>query len=161
MARTTKTTTPEATTNAASPPVTFSPEELQRVIAQATAAAVAEATASLKVEMQAALAAKPSVAGKPDRSAENLAATIRAFKRLGIKDIQPHVNVLTFKKWTEAGYRPKEGSKAVKVANLRLWHVSQVRALTKEEIKTMKAQGDAAIKRHERSVVQLNPQLPL
>jgi hypothetical protein len=152
------TKTPEIPAN---PPVTFSPEELQRVIAQATAAAVAEATASLKAEMQAALAAKPSVAGKPDRSAENLATTIRAFKRLGIKDIQPHVNVLTFKKWTEAGYRPKEGSRAVKVANLRLWHVSQVRALTKEEIKTMKAQGDAAIKRHEGSVVQLTPQLPL
>jgi hypothetical protein len=90
-----------------------------------------------------------------------LAATVRAFKRLGIKDIQPHVNVLTFRKWTEAGYRPKEGSKAVKVANLRLWHVSQVRALTKEEIKAMKAQPAAAEARKAKAnVVSINEAYP-
>jgi hypothetical protein len=153
MVRTPKNETPaKAETAVAAPPVTFTPEALQAVIAQATAQAVAEATASLKAEMQAALAAKsPANNGKPDRSAENEQATVRTFKRLGIKDIQPHINVLTFRKWTEAGYRPKEGSKAVKVANLRLWHVSQVRPLSKEEIEAMKAQTTAADQRQPKS----------
>jgi hypothetical protein len=160
MARTTKTTTPEATTNAANPPVTFSAEELQRVIAQATAAAVDEATASLKAEMQAALAAKtPAVSGKGDRSIENEIAVVKAFKKAGFGNVKPHEDVRTFNRWLAAGYRPMEGSKSLKVKNLRLFHKSQCRSITAEEKKAAKAQSDAAIARHKTAdVVQLNPQ---
>jgi len=160
MPRTTKTTTPEATTNAANPPVTFSAEELQRVIAQATAAAVAEATASLRAEMQAALAAKtPAVSGKGDRSIENEIAVVKAFKKAGFGNVKPHEDVRTFNRWLAAGYRPMEGSKSLKVKNLRLFHKSQCRPITAEEKKAAEAQSDAAIARHETDdVVQLNPQ---
>jgi hypothetical protein len=160
MARTTKTTTPEAATNAANPPVTFSAEELQRVIAQATAAAVAEATASLRAEMQAALAAKtPAVSGKGDRSIENEIAVVKAFKKAGFGNVKPHEDVRTFNRWLAAGYRPMEGSKSLKVKNLRLFHKSQCRPITAEEKKAAKAQSDAAIARHKTDdVVQLNPQ---
>lgn len=53
------------------------------------------------------------------------------------------------RKWAAKGSRPKEGSKSVKVANLRLFHVSQVRKLTADEVKAIKDQQTAAIKRHE------------
>jgi hypothetical protein len=139
------------------PTAAITPEALQAMFdsmaeLKATVARYqAEAEAATK-----AMAAKPATTSK---SAENLAATVRAFKKLGIKDIQPHVNILTFRKWTEAGYRPKEGSKAAKVGGLRLWHVSQVRALTKEEIKNLKDQPEAAAKRQAKSatVTPLHP----
>src|ERR1700732_4565115 len=160
MARTTKTTTPEGTTNAANPPVSFSAEELQRVIAQATAAAVAEATASLRAEMQAALAAKtPAVSGKGDRSIENEIAVVKAFKKAGFENVKPHEDVRTFNRWLAAGYRPMEGSKSLKVKNLRLFHKSQCRPITAEEKQAMQEQADAALARLKGTVVQLmNPQ---
>jgi hypothetical protein len=164
MARTTKTPTPEATTNAANPPVTFSAEELQRVIAQATAAAVAEATASLKAEMQAALAAKtPAIngSGKSDQSRKNELATIKAFKAKGFGVVTPNVDVFTFRRWVDQGFRPVEGSKSVKVSNLRLFHRSQVRQLSVEEIQAMQAQSDAAVARRMADVIPIgeaNPQ---
>jgi hypothetical protein len=135
MSRTkTPTNTIEA---AANPPVTLTPEALKNLIDEVTALRAAVANA-----------AKPSAAnGKTDISAKNDLACIRVFKRAGFKDLQPRINILTFPKWIEHGYRPVEKSKALKVNNLRLWHVSQVRPLTKDEIKTMKAQPADAEKR--------------
>jgi hypothetical protein len=144
----------------AQPPVTFSPEELQRVIAQATAQAVAEATASLKAEMQAALAAKtPAANGKSERSIQNEIAVVRAFKKAGFGEVRPHEDVQTFNRWMAAGYRPIEGSKSLKVKNLRLFHKSQCRPITAEEKQAMQEQSDAALARLKGTVAQLmNPQ---
>lgn len=149
MARTTKTENP------VNPPATFSPEALAALLNEVTegrklmAAQMAELTA-LKAKVADA-PAKISIGGKSDKAVQNELATIRAFKRLGIKDIQPHKNVLTFRKWTEAGYRPKEGSKAVKVANLRLWHISQCRPMTAAELKAAKDQPAAAADRQSKA----------
>jgi hypothetical protein len=133
---------------------------LKAIMAEAVATALAAQRAELLQAMaEQQRAAKPATNDKPSKSAENLQATIRAFKRLGIKDIQPHINVLTFRKWTEKGYRPLEKSKAVRVGGLRLWHQSQVRPLSKEEIGAMKAQSEAADKRQKSAnVTELHPQ---
>jgi hypothetical protein len=64
---------------------------------------------------------------------------------------KPHVNILTFNKWAEKGYRPIEGSKSLKVKNLRLFHVSQVRKLTADEVKAAKDQSADAVARHDKA----------
>jgi hypothetical protein len=103
----------------ANPPVTFTPEQLQAVIAKAIA------------EHEAAKAQR----AKTDTSDKYTALTISAFKRAGFKpeDIKPRTNVLTFNKWLEKGFRPKEGEKAVAIKGLRLFHETQVRPLTEAD----------------------------
>ncbi len=103
----------------AQPPVTFSPAELQAVIAAAIA------------EHEAAKAQR----AKASTSDKYTALTISAFKRAGFKpeDIKPRENTLTFNKWLEKGYRPKEGERAIAVKGLRLFHASQVRELTAQD----------------------------
>ncbi len=90
-------------------------------------------------------------------------ACIKAFKkRLGII-VKPKVDVKTFNLWVAEGVRPKEGEHAVKVANLRLFHVSQCRKLTPEEAKAFKAKAaEQAAKRASKSatVVPINGAQP-
>ncbi len=103
---------------------------------------------------------KPAVAtnGHSTKSAENEWKTKKVFAKAGFKDPQPNVNILTFNRWIAKGFRPVEGSKSLKVNNLRLFHVSQVRPLSKEEIKAMKAQSEAADKRQKSAnVTELHP----
>jgi hypothetical protein len=112
-------------------PATFSLDD--PVIKEAIAQAVAAAMAAKEAEKP----AKPAT----DQSTKNELATIKTFKKkLGII-VKPKVDVLTFNKWTEQGLRPKEGEHAVKVANLRLFHKSQCRPLTKEEAAGFKAKA--------------------
>jgi hypothetical protein len=99
------------------PPVTMSAEALKALMAEVRAEALAERNA----------------ANKADTAAQMEVATIRAFKRAGFGEVKPRVDVLTFNKWLEKGMRPKEGERAVKVKNLRLFHESQCRPLTKED----------------------------
>ncbi|HWZ38262.1 MAG TPA: hypothetical protein VNY08_08185 [Bradyrhizobium sp.] len=108
-------------THVAQPAVTFAPEALQQVIAQA----VREALASKE---------------KSDRSIDPEALTIRAFKRAGFGEVKPRQDVKTYNLWLADGLRVKEGERSVKVRNLRLFHKSQVRPMTVEE----KAQGSAS-----------------
>jgi hypothetical protein len=125
------------------PAATFSPEKLAELLNEITA--LRRETAELKA---AAVAPAKPATGKPDLSAKNDADCVRIFKKAGFKDLQPRVNILTFRKWTEHGYRPLEGSNALRVNNLRLWHVSQVRALTPAEIKAAHSgEGDHAVRR--------------
>ncbi|MBD4236239.1 hypothetical protein GUH38_02775, partial [Xanthomonas citri pv. citri] len=88
-----------------SAPVSFTPEALQVVIAQA----IAEHEA------------KKAAVKKGETTDKYTALCISAFKRAGFKaeDIKPRENVLTFNKWLEKGFRPKEGEKAVAVKGLR------------------------------------------
>ena len=144
MARSPKTTTTDTTkveTQAVNPPVTLTPAALQAVIAEATR------QSALKAEMQAALVAKPStiINGKSERSIKNEIAAVKAFAKAGFKDAKPHVNIFTFRKWMERGYRPVEGSKSLKISNLRLFHVSQVRKITSEEKAAMQAQSGRTV----------------
>jgi hypothetical protein len=150
-----KPTTTKPATQAA-PAVTFTPEQLQQYIDEA----LAKQAAAFKLAMADLPKAKPQAAnGKSDVSAKNDLACIRVFKKAGFKDIQPRINVLTFNKWVEKGFRPVEGSKSLKVANLRLFHTSQVRQLTTEELKARQAakdQGEVATKRKGAKVVQIS-----
>jgi hypothetical protein len=165
MAR--KSNTPETTTTetkAANPPVTFSLEAVEKIVAESLAKQRAEFLQAMAEQQQAAKAetTKPSVAGKTERAIKNEIAAVRAFHRAGFKDAKPHVNILTFNKWMEKGMRPMEGAKSLKINNLRLFHISQCRPITSAEKKAMKEQQTAAIKRHDAKVVPIgtgaNPQ---
>jgi hypothetical protein len=159
-AATAKTPETKPATQAVNPPVTFDLNDpaFQAIVTQAVTARLAA--------IEAEEPAKMSIAGKSEASIKNEIQTVRAFRRIGISDAKPHVNIFTFNKWASQGFRPIEGSKSVKVANLRLFHVSQVRKLTEEERGTMQAQSAAAVARNEKpkgngkaaSVHQLKPQ---
>jgi hypothetical protein len=159
MARITKTeTTAAEATKAEVRPATFNLEDpaLQAIIAQAVAVALAQQ----KAEAVSVMTAMGS-GGKSAKSAENERKTIAAFKAKGFGVVVPRKDVLTFRRWVELGYRPVEGSKSIKVANLRLFHRSQVRQLSVEEIQAMQAQSDAAVARHMADVIPIgeaNPQ---
>ena len=111
--------------------------------------------------MQAEKPAKLSVAGKADKQIKAEMTCIRAFKKAGYGVVVPHVDCKTFNKWAAEGFRPKEGSKAVKVGAFRLFHRTQVRSLSPEEKKKLAEDQAAAITRNEAEkaskVVPLNP----
>jgi hypothetical protein len=146
MADTTETTPktrqPKATSTieaAANPVPTLTQEALANLLN--------EITQSRKelAELKQAMAAKPAVAanGKSDISTENERRTKKAFERAGFKDVQPRINILTFNRWIEKGFRPIEGSKSLKISGMRLFHISQVRELTSAELKARKDQPEA------------------
>jgi hypothetical protein len=58
----------------------------------------------------------------------------RAFKRAGFGVVDPKEDVRTMPLWLSRGYRPLEGSMAVRVHGARLWHRSQVRPLIEAEL---------------------------
>ena len=121
--------------------VTFSPEALQAVIAQAVAAALAQSKAKPS-------ASATKLDGKSERSIKNEIAVVRAFKKAGFGNVTPHVDVMTFNRWVAAGFRPIEGTKSTKVKNLRLFHKTQVRSITAEEKSALAESQKAAIERH-------------
>src|SRR5262245_65414668 len=101
----------------AQPTVTFTPEKLQEVIA----AAIHEH------EQNKALKAQANSSAEMDR------LTVAAFKRKGFANVTPRVDVLTYAKWVEKGFKVKEGEHAIKVKNLRLFCAAQVQPITKAE----------------------------
>ncbi|WP_316200794.1 MULTISPECIES: hypothetical protein [unclassified Bradyrhizobium] len=117
-----------------SKPVTFDLNDpaFQAIVQQAVAAALAAKTAAEP--------AKPAKASKADETAQ---AAIKAFKRAGYADVQPHVNVLTYSKWLQQGRKVKAGEKAIKAKNLRLFHVSQTEPIAKAEAEALLAQKAA------------------
>jgi len=158
-------------TTDASPEVSFSPQALQALLEEVTAGRklIADTMAALteqKAELDALktkVADQPvrlRVAGKSERSVKNEIAVVRAFKAKGFGNVTPHVDVKTFNKWMLDGLRPIEGSKSLRVGNLRLFHKSQLRPLTMEEKQAAKAQSEAAVARHAASVTELHPASP-
>jgi hypothetical protein len=135
------------------PPVTFSPEKLAELLNMLSdqkaelAALKANMVETNKVKIDQAVKV---VAGKSEKSTANEKAAVKAFKKLGIT-AQPRVDTFTFNLWLAKGFRPIEGSKSVRVANLRLFHESQVRPLTAAETKAAKTQLAAAKLRREGS----------
>jgi hypothetical protein len=133
------------------PTVTFSPEKLAELLnmltdQKAELAALKSAmveTNKVKIDK-----AAKTVAGKSEKSTANEIAAVKAFKKLGIV-AKPRVDTFTFNLWLAKGFRPIEGSKSVRVANLRLFHESQVRPLTAAEVKAAKTQLAAAKLRRE------------
>ncbi len=96
---------------------TFTPEALQRVIAEAIAAH--EASKAQKA--------------KADTSTEMERLAVKAFRRAGFGEVKPRVDTLTYGKWVEQGFKAKAGEHAIKVRNLRLFHRSQVEPISKQE----------------------------
>ena len=113
--------------SAASPNVTFSPEQLRAVIAQA----IAEHEASKAQQ------------AKADTSADMDRLCVKAFVKQGYaaESVKPRVNCLTFNKWLAKGFRPKEGEKAVAIKGLRLFHQDQVRPLGAEDAEMVAAKA--------------------
>jgi hypothetical protein len=62
------------------------------------------------------------------------AMTIAAFAKRGFHNVTPKVDVFTKWKWAEQGMVPVEGQKAIRAKALSLFHVSQVRKATSEEL---------------------------
>jgi hypothetical protein len=127
--------TPDTSAPIASPPVTFDAAVVNQMIAEAVAVALKAQAAEL--------AAKP--AGKSDQSSKNEIAAMKAFKKRGFGIIKPHIDTKTFNLWVKEGLRPKEGEKSVPVANLRLFHRSQCRELTKEEKAELAAKANERV----------------
>jgi hypothetical protein len=125
------------TTKTRARPATFNLEDVNKI--------VGEALDRQRAEMQ---AAKPVTNGKSQASMANEIAVVRAFKKAGFGNVTPHVDVKTFNRWMMDGLRPVEGSKSVRVKNLRLFHRSQVRPLTAEEKAPTQEQQQAAVARH-------------
>jgi hypothetical protein len=143
-------------------PATFSPEAVAEIVGKALAEQRAEFLAAMAAQQQAEKPATMAIAGKSDQAVKNELATIKAFHKAGFKDAKPHVNILTFNKWVEKGFRPIEGSKSLRINNLRLFHVSQVRKLTAEDkakAKDQKAAHEARAKA-KGNVTELHPATP-
>ena len=67
-----------------------------------------------------------------------------AFKKLGYGEVTPRVDVMTFNRWLEAGYKVKTGEKSIKVKQFRLFHKKQVVALTAQEKADIAANANKA-----------------
>jgi hypothetical protein len=99
--------------------VTFSPEQLQAVIAQA----IAEHEKNRQAQT------------KTDVTDQMNVLTVRAFRKAGYNeaDVKPRENILTYSKWVEKGFKVKQGERSVAVKSLRLFHERQVEPISKKE----------------------------
>jgi hypothetical protein len=85
--------------------------------------------------------------------------TIQAFKRKGFTDIHPRVNVLTYSRWVEKGFKVKPGTKAVRIKSLRLFHETQVEPISKaEQVKYLK---EREARMEVRTADKLSPVTPI
>jgi antirestriction protein ArdC len=115
---------------------TFTPEDLQKLMAETAAAAVAEALKSVNTSTRKAKG-KPGAKVKTDEEkaaarAKTEADTIKNFTAAGYKDVQPRINVMTYNKWIENGRRVKKGEKSIKGGSFPLFHIDQTQAIKAE-----------------------------
>lgn len=134
--------------------VTFNLADLQKLVAEGVAQALAaKGKGGSKVKTAATLD------GKSERSIKNEIQCVKAFKKAGFGNVTPHVDVMSFNRWAAKGFRPIEGTKSVKVLNLRLFHVSQVRELTLDEKQKLAKQNSEAVARFDAAKQGTGPQL--
>jgi len=119
--------------------IEITPETLSAMIAQAVQAALGEH----KAERIA--AAKE---GKSERSMKNEILAVKAFKKAGFGDVKLHDEVKTYNRWIAAGRKVKSGEHAVKIKNLRLFHVSQTELISPEEKEAEVAKMQEAIRKY-------------
>jgi hypothetical protein len=74
--------------------------------------------------------------------------------------VRPNEDTFTFNRWLSKDMRPKEGSKAVKVANLRLFCSKQVRPLTPEEKQARQAELDKAVAANKAKIINITQAHP-
>src|SRR5258708_7330824 len=77
-------------------PATFTLEEMQRLIAEGVAAALAEQAAKMA-------AAQPkTTAARTEKQVKTEAAALRAFAKAGYGSVKLHTEVKTYNRWLEA-----------------------------------------------------------
>jgi len=118
--------------------IEITPETLAKMIAQG----VADALAAQKADRV--QAAKDS---KSERSIKNEILAVKAFKKAGFGDVKLHDDVKTYNRWVAAGRKVKPGEHAVKVKNLRLFHISQTTLVSLEEKEKLVAEQQEAIRK--------------
>ena len=118
--------------------VTVTVEQLEELIAKRLEAAMAKAPAPV---------AKPKASGQSAQSQRNDWLAVNAFKKAGFGTVIPRQDVKSYSLWVQEGFKPKAGTKAVKVKNLRLFHSSQVEPITAKEKAEILANKAAYIQR--------------
>lgn len=116
--------------------VTFSPEALQQVIAQA----VAEALKAREAKVP----ANKLVDSRTEASLKIDILVVKAFKRAGYGEVKPREDVQTYNRWLAAGFKVKPGEKATKIKQFRLFHKSQVEFVGEPSKAEQQAEADAA-----------------
>jgi hypothetical protein len=71
---------------------------------------------------------------KSDTAQKNDWLAQKAFAKAGYKDAQPRVNIKTYNLWLAEGRKVKEGEHAVRVKQLRLFHISQTEPASAEAV---------------------------
>jgi hypothetical protein len=121
--------------------VTFSPQQLQQVIAEAVAVALAARNAKP-------VPANKLVNGRTELQLKTDIAVCKAFRKAGYGDVQPRIDVMTDQRWLAAGYRVRPGERATKIKQFRLFHRSQVEAVELPSKAEQQAEADAAVAAH-------------
>ena len=121
--------------------ITMSPEKLQELLTAAVAAALA---AQPKAD-------KPNtlVDGKTERSLKNEILAVKAFKKAGFGNVEPHKDIKTYNRWLAEGRKVIPGEHGVKVKNLRLFHIKQTKVISAEEKADALAKVQKAIKEYD------------
>lgn len=119
--------------------IEVTPETLQALIASAVAEALKAQAPATNVH---------KLDGKSERSIKNQIAATKAFQRLGFKDAKPGENIKTYNRWIAEGRKVKVGEHAVKVRNLRLFHISQTEALDADAKAAEVAKMQEAIRKY-------------
>jgi hypothetical protein len=119
--------------------ITVSRSDLAAMIAKAVAAALSNGKTEAKP------VANTLVDGKTERQLQLVVQANRAFKKAGFKDAVAHENVKTFNRWMAEGRKVKAGERAIKVKNLRLFHVSQTEFVGIPSKAEQRAEGEAAM----------------
>lgn len=103
----------------------------QAVLAKLIAAAVAQAMASQPKAVK--QSQKPKASPQPKAAWDVEAAAVKAAEKAGFAGAKPRVDLLSAKAWLEKGFRPKAGSKAIRVKKpgtngkgMPLFHKDQV-----------------------------------
>lgn len=121
--------------------VTFTPEALKAVIAQA----VAEALAARDTKQ---VPKNTSVDAKTDAALKMDVLVCRAFKRSGFGEVRPRIDVQTYNRWLSQGLKVRAGERCTKVRQFRLFHRSQCEPVAEQSKAEMQAEADAAVAAH-------------
>jgi hypothetical protein len=99
--------------------VTFTPEALQQVIAEAVAVALAAREAKQ-------VPTNKLVDGRTEQQLKIDIMVVKAFKKAGYGEVTPRQDVMTYNKWLASGHKVKPGERAIRVKQFRLFHKTQV-----------------------------------
>jgi len=103
---------------------TFNMADVQKLIAEAVATAVAANKSTRKAKGKPG-GRKLSDDEKAKRRDKIEAETVANFKKAGYGEVKPREDVRTFRSWAEVGRFVRKGEKSIKCGPYPLFHVSQ------------------------------------